>query len=184
MSMRVDLEMWKGFSNLLKRKEIKEFSQLLIEGQIAQEAFIIEKGCLRCYSNSDQDITFQFLFENELFFSIESFLNNKPNSFSLESIEPCIIHSISKNNFNKIIRSSKTLQKQIDNLTFETMIYYENLLSLRSIAEPESRYVRLMTTDPQIIHRIPNYYVASYLGIDPSSLIEIMIKMDLPKNLN
>jgi hypothetical protein len=64
------------------------------------------------------------------------------------------------------------------------MIYYENLLSLRSITEPESRYVKLMTTDPQIIQRIPNYYVASYLGIDPSSLIEIKIRMDLNKNLN
>ena len=79
---------------------------LLEEGQISKTMFFIEEGCLRTCVNSDgKDITTQFFFEGDSVSSIESFRTNTPSLYSIESIEPCVLQTISQKDFHKIIRA-------------------------------------------------------------------------------
>ncbi|MBK0369840.1 Crp/Fnr family transcriptional regulator [Flavobacterium agrisoli] len=147
---------------------------LLNEGEIAKKAFYIEKGCLRiCFNNNGKDITFQFFFEGESVSSIESFRTNQPSIFTIESIEPCIIHSISKKDLQSIVEKSKSIKQQVEEHTFQRLIFYQKLFLSHIKDNPEKRYLDLFENNPKILQRIPQHYIASYLGITSVSLSRI-----------
>ncbi len=173
-TIKADNIAWDNFKDLFKRQEIPAKTILLNEGDIAKKAFFIEKGCLRiCFNNNGKDITFQFFFEGEVVSSIESFRTNQPSLFTIESIEPCIIHSISKKDFQTILDNSPTIKQQLEELTFQRLIYYQKLFLSRIKDNPEKRYLELLKNNPQILLRVPQHYIASFLGITSVSLSRI-----------
>lgn len=165
---------WDKFKYFFKKQEIPAKTILLNEGEIAKQAFFIEKGCLRvCFNNDGKDITFQFFFEGESVSSIESFRTNQPSLFTIESLEPCIIHSISKTDLQTIIDTSTKIKQQIEKHTFKRLIFYQKLFLSRIKDNPEKRYLELLENNPKILLRIPQHYIASFLGITPVSLSRI-----------
>jgi len=173
-NFKIENTKWDDFKHLFKRKEIPSKTILLHEGEIAKQAFYIEKGCLRvCFNNEGKDITFQFFFEGESVSSIESFKTNQPSLFTIESIEPCILYSISKNNFQTITESSTEIKAQIEEHTFQRLIFYQKLFLSRIKDNPEKRYLELVKNNPEILLRVPQHYIASFLGITSVSLSRI-----------
>jgi CRP-like cAMP-binding protein len=165
---------WDKFRHLFKREEITSKTILLEEGKISKKAFFIEKGCLRvCFDNNGKDITFQFFFEGESVSSIESFITNQPSSFTIESIEPSIIHSISKKDFQTILETSSIIKQQLEEQTFQRLIFYQKLFLSRIKDNPEKRYKELVKNNPKILQRVPQHYIASFLGITSVSLSRI-----------
>jgi len=165
---------WDKFRHLFKRQEISAKTTLLKEGGVAKRAFYIEQGCLRvCFNNNGKDITFQFFFEGDVVSSIESFRTGQPSLFTIESIEPCIIHSISKEDANTIISASPAIRQQMEEQTFQRLIFYQRLFLSRIKDNPEKRYLELLENNPEILQRIPQHYIASYLGITAVSLSRI-----------
>lgn len=165
---------WDKFRHLFKRQEIPTKIILLNEGEISKQAFYIEQGCLRvCFNNNGKDITFQFFFEGESVSSIESFRTNQPSLFTIESIEPCIIHSISKRDFQTIIESSTSIKQQVEEYTFQRLIFYQKLFLSHIKDNPEKRYLELLENNPKILLRVPQHYIASFLGITSVSLSRI-----------
>lgn len=165
---------WDQFENLFQRREIPAKEILLNEGEKSKKAFFIEKGCLRlCFNNNGKDITFQFFFENEFVSSIESFIGSEPNMFTIESIEPSIIHFISKKDFESVLRDSESIKRQFEKLTFQKLVQYQKLFLSRIKDNPEKRYAELLKTNPEIILRVPQHYIASFLGITSVSLSRI-----------
>ncbi|MEO6731963.1 MAG: Crp/Fnr family transcriptional regulator [Ferruginibacter sp.] len=165
---------WDKFRHLFKRQEISAKTILLNEGQISKKAFYIEQGCLRiCFNNNGKDITFQFFFEGEGVSSIESFRTNQPSLFTIETLEPSIIHAISKKDFQTILDESPTIEQQIEEHTFQRLIFYQKLFLSRIKDNPEKRYRELLENNPKILQRVPQHYIASYLGITSVSLSRI-----------
>lgn len=165
---------WNEFRHLFKRIEIPAKTTLLREGQISKAAFFIEKGCLRSwFNNNGNDITFQLFFEGEGVSSVESFRTNQPSLFGLESIEHSVIHRISKNDFQLILNSSPTIKQEIEDQTFQRLIYYQRLFLSRIKNNPQQRYEELLHQRPDILKRVPQHYIASYLGITSVSLSRI-----------
>jgi len=165
---------WNNFKHLLIRQEIAAKTELLQEGQISKTIFFIEKGCLRSwFNNNGKDVTFQFFFEGQGVSSIESFLTTQPSMFTIESIEPSVIHSISKNDFETILKTSPAFKQYFDEFIFQRLIFYQHLFLSRIKDNPEKRYKELLAQFPEIIQRIPQHYIASYLGITSVSLSRI-----------
>lgn len=165
---------WENYSHLFKRQEIPAKTTLLQEGQISKMAYLIEKGCLRSWFNSNgKDITFQFFFEGERVASVESFMTNQPSLYNLESIEPCIIHSISKKDFEFILEDSPNIKKEVEELVFKRLLFYQQLFLSRIKDNPQKRYQELLKHRHEILARVPQHYIASYLGITSVSLSRI-----------
>lgn len=176
---------WNRFTHLFKKKEIPAHTELLIEGEFADEAFIILKGCLRTFTaHGPKNITLQFFFEDELFFCIQSFFNNKPSSFSLETIEPCTVYAISKKDFYMIVASSVKIQEQIDQFILNTLLYYQEMFDSKKISNPEEKYARFLKNNPKVLLRIQPFYMSSLFGITTKSLIRIQNKYDLKNKKN
>lgn len=173
-NFKIENTEWDKFRHLFKRQEIPAKTILLNEGEIAKQVFYIEQGCLRiCFDNNGKDITFQFFFESESVSSIESFMTNQPSSFTIESIEPCVIHSISKKDFQSILDISPTIKQQLNEQTFQRLIFYQKLFLSRIKDNPEKRYKELLKNNPEILQRVPQHYIASFLGITSVSLSRI-----------
>src|SRR5687768_18459042 len=106
---------WEKFRHFFRREEIPARTILLQEGQVSERMFYIEKGCIRLSFNKDgKDITFQFFFENEGVSSAESFRSNEPSLFSIETIEPCIVHTLDKKNYAIMIERSALIKQELE----------------------------------------------------------------------
>lgn len=165
---------WDKFSVLFKQEEIPTKTTLLTEGQISKKAYFIEKGCLRLwFNNNGKDLTFQFFFEGDSVSSIESFKTKQPSLFSLESIEPCVIRSISQKDFQFIMENSPEIKNEVDEQIFQRLLFYQQLFLSRIKDNPEKRYKELLEKYPKILQRVPQHYIASYLGVTSVSLSRI-----------
>ncbi|MFT3908990.1 MAG: Crp/Fnr family transcriptional regulator [Ferruginibacter sp.] len=177
----LDDEKKKKYAGYFKRIEVAGKTILLKEGDISKKIFWIEKGCIRVWFNNEgEDISFQFFFEDSAVASIESFRKNIASPITIETIEPCILWYISKNDFDKIINEISeipALRNIFIEAVFErTFDYMKHCLSYIK-DKPEQRYLELLKDKPQIVQRIPQHHIASYLGITKVHLSRIKGKL-------
>jgi len=166
--------MWSRFYHLFERLEIPAKTILLEEGKISKTMYFIEKGCLRTWvNNNGKDITTQFFFEGQKVSSIESFRTNQPSLYSIESIEPCILQTISQKDFKSILDSSHELKTEIEEHLFKRLLQSQRLFFSYLKNNPQQRYEELLEQHPEIVLRVPQHYIASYLGITSVSLSRI-----------
>lgn len=171
-----------GFSGCLKKLEVPAKTTLLKEGEIAKKIFFIEKGCIRVWFNNDgKDLTTQFFFENETVASIESLKKEVPSLLNIETIEPCVLWYISKQDLEKILpelENVSALRDEFINNLFERMFHYMNHFFSFLRDSPLKRYQTLMLEKPMIIQRVPQHYIASYLGVSSVHLSRIKSQLN------
>lgn len=161
----------------ISKPKVKEYDKkelVLSEGEVCKYTYFINKGCLRYFHTiGEQENTAQFFFENAWYTDYESFLTGKPSNQNIETLEKSEL----------ILLSAKDMQQlYIDIPKFERFgrIIAENaFLGIRQRNEmlnnmtAEERYVNLIKERPKVVERIPQHYIASYLGIKPPSLSRI-----------
>ncbi len=184
----LDEEHWNDYTSCFKRIEVPAKTVLLKEGDISQKLYLIEKGCVRAwFNNNGKDITVQFFFENSPVASIESFRKRSPSPVMIETIEPSILWWIHKKDADKIIAEISEMPALRDayiNVLFErTFDYMKHFLSFIKDT-PAQRYLNLIKERPQLVKRIPQHYIASYLGITTVHLSRIKNKLAGKKHGN
>src|SRR5665213_1582253 len=79
----------------LKEIEIPKKKFLLKKGRICHSIYFVEKGLLRCfYTKNDKDVNSWFMKEQDVIFSVESFLNQTPSYESIQALEDSCLHYI------------------------------------------------------------------------------------------
>lgn len=171
---------WDTYKDLFKEIRVESRTVLLREGEVAQKIFFIKEGCLRMsYYSRGRDITFQFFFEGQAVSSIESFTSNQPSQFAIESIEPSVLTVVHKKDFEELAFKYPEIKYKMQEIIIKRLSRYA-LLFLSFIKDtPKQRYLDLLKNEPQIIQRVPQHYIASYLGITPVSLSRIRRKVSL-----
>ncbi|WP_290372968.1 Crp/Fnr family transcriptional regulator [uncultured Muribaculum sp.] len=147
---------------------------LLEEGKVAEKLYLIRKGCLRLFFyNEGKDITFQFFFEGDFVASFDSLYKRTPSLFYLESIEPTELTAIRREDFYNLINYNLSFRQLYEEKLIDRFHAYQQLFLSRIKNTPQRRYEELLKEYPNIIQRVPQYYIASYLGITPVSLSRI-----------
>jgi CRP-like cAMP-binding protein len=173
----LDDDKWLDYISCFKRMEVAAKTVLLHEGEVSKKVFLIEKGCLRVwFNNNGKDITFQFFFENSTVASIESFRKKIPSPLTIEAIEPCVVWWIHKKDIDRIVAEINDIpllrEKFIDAVFERTFDYMKHFFSFIKDT-PQQRYLSLLKEKPQIVKRVPQHYIASYLGISTVHLSRI-----------
>lgn len=141
---------------------------LLEEGKVADKLYLIRKGCLRLFFyNEGKDITFQFFFEEDFVASFDSLYKQQPSLFSLESIEPTEVTFIMRKDFYNFVEQDALIRKEYEEKLIERFHVYQQLFLSRIKNTPQQRYEELLKEYPGIVQRVPQHYIASYLGITP-----------------
>jgi len=170
---------WHEIQDLFKIKIIPEKTILLEDGDVSKYLYMIYEGCLRTYliKEDGTEITAQFFFENQMVASMESAFSGQPGRMYLESIEESKIIIITLQNFKRLFLKYPDLGVALISMLQQRLIYYNELYTSFILNTPEERYEKLINNNPEIINRIPHYYIASYLGITPVSLSRIRTRL-------
>ena len=156
------------------QKDVPAKTILLQEGQISRTMYFVENGCLRTWVNNDgKEITTQFFFEGDSVSSIESFRTNKPSLYSIESLEACVLQTISQQDFQTALEELPELKQKMEEHLFNRLFQAQQLFYSFLKNSPQQRYEELVERYPHIIQRVPQHYIASYLGITSVSLSRI-----------
>jgi len=172
---------WDKYLPYQKRLEIPAKTILLEEGKVSQNYIFIEKGCVRAFfNNNGDDKTVQFFFENEGLTSFDSFTNNVPSLITIETIEPSVVYLLPKKYTLQLVEEL-TLEPEFVQLMLrmfaQRQMHYMNEFFSFIRDTPEQRYQNLLNNRPHIIQRVPQHYIASYLGVSTVHLSRIKSKI-------
>jgi CRP-like cAMP-binding protein len=172
---------WNKYAAMQERRVVPARTVLLREGKRVQHYYFVEDGCLRVwFNNKGKDVTMQFFFENEGAISIESFQQNIPSAVTIESIEPTTLQVLPRKAFAQMIEelsAEPALLKVLLEISFARQRHYMNEFVSRLRDTPEERYAQLLKERPHIVKRVPQHYIASYLGISSVHLSRIKSKL-------
>jgi CRP/FNR family transcriptional regulator, anaerobic regulatory protein len=162
------------FLNRLTIKKLKRKELLLREGEVCRHAYFINTGCIRYfYTIEGEQHTMQFFFENGWYTDYESFLSGSPSRQNIEALEKCELLMLSREDLNQLYVEVPKFER------FGRLVAENAFLGLHkrnimlSNFKPEERYLQLLQERPKVMERIPQHYIASYLGIKPESLSRI-----------
>jgi CRP-like cAMP-binding protein len=159
---------------LWKERFIKKGDFFLAEGQICRQVGFIGNGLMRYYINHEgEDKTYAFAQENNFVCNNESFIPQVPSTKIIQALEDCEILQISHDDleiFYKSIRHGERFGR----LVIE-QVFIKTLQDFTSFYTdpPELRYEKFINTHPDLQQRIPQYHIASYVGVKPQSLSRI-----------
>lgn len=162
---------------IIKNEDIiREYSKdaiLLREGQIAKECFLVLKGCVKRYYLKDgEEKIMEFYTENDPI-APASYTTQEPSQYYLSCVETCIISTGTAERTERFLqkfpRFVPIFVKIGDNLSAKKQEFLDDFKNL----SPEIRYQKLLETRPELVNRVPQYMIASYLGIQPESLSRI-----------
>jgi CRP-like cAMP-binding protein len=162
------------FVGCLTVKHYKKGSQLSHEGRTNSTVCFIEKGAVLIYNTVDhRKNVYNFFFENEFTGDYESFLTRKPAKYSMEAIEDTITYNLHYNDMQRMYDKHLEFNK-VGRFVAEAQFLRLTQRNTSLLSEkPEERYLNLITEKPQVLQRVPQYYVASYLGITPEALSRV-----------
>ena len=164
--------------SLFRVKKLQKGQHLLQAGNICKNIFFIERGLVRYYALIDgEEKTAYFNKEGEFVCDYASYLPQAPSIINIQALEPCIVYFISRNNMELLYERVK-YGERFGRLAIEEV--YVNLIhQVNSLYNdpPELRYQLFLTKFPDTAQRIPQYYIASYVGIKPQSLSRIRKRM-------
>lgn len=168
---------WDKYLEFQQRVEVPAKTVLLEEGKVSKHYIFVEKGCVRlAFNNKGNDKTVQFFFENEGLSSFESFVKSTPSLFTIETIEPSIVYLLPKIQMNQLMtelsHEPDFLNLMLE-ITTERQLHYMHEFVSFIRDTPEERYQNLLNDRPHIIQRVPQHYIASYLGVSKVHLSRI-----------
>ena len=159
---------------LFHKKVFKKGEHLLQAGNVCRYVIFIETGLVRYYINSDgEERTTYFSKEGEFVCYYASFLPQIPSDLSIQALEDTSIFVISFNDLQEFYREVE-YGERFGRLGIEQVF----LNAINQVASfytdtPELRYRKFLYDFRDIVQRIPQYYIASYVGIKPQSLSRI-----------
>jgi CRP-like cAMP-binding protein len=145
---------------------------------VCSQVFFIINGLIRLYAvNNGKEICRQFFFENTFFSEYESFLHQKPSRTFVDVLEDTRVYSFSytdMQHFYEVVPGFQLVGRKIAEQLFVKISERVNSFLTET---PEVRYGQLVDSRPKVLQRIPQYMIASYLGITPEHLSRLRKKL-------
>lgn len=143
-------------------------------GETNQYIGFIKKGLVRYYVyKNDEEATFEFAKELEFISDYQSFSLNRTSLQNIQAIEDCellVVNYADVQHFFNTTKNGNLLGRLVIEHRFDVMV--NQLLSIY-MQNQEERYTHFITTYSDLAQRIPQYLIASYVGIKPQSLSRI-----------
>jgi CRP-like cAMP-binding protein len=146
---------------------------LLKEGQRSRNYYFVLKGCIRTYYLIDgEEKTTAFYLENESFAPLCS-VNGQPAEHYVACVEDSLLTVANSEMEKTIFEKFPRFEKLCRMLTEEKLAQQQAIFDDFKTSSPEQRYLHLLKTRPELLQRVPQHQLASYLGILPQSLSRI-----------
>jgi CRP-like cAMP-binding protein len=139
-------------------------------GEIENYINFIELGLARKYYKKDnEEINTQISYEGHIIHAQESFHSRTPSEYTIEAIEPLELTSITFDCLEKVYSSSEKMQRLGRLVITATMVLKDKWQSQLVKLTPRERFINFVTKHPELMQRVPQKYLASYLNIKPET---------------
>lgn len=148
----------------------KKGTILLEEGQYSRNGYFVLKGCLRTYYVVDgEEKTTAFYTELEGL-TPHCVVNKKPSEYYISCVENSIITVTNPDMEAQIFEQFPKFESLCRILSEELLVKQQIDFDAFKTRSPEQRYLNLLEKRPDLVQRVPQHQLASYLGITPPSL--------------
>lgn len=157
------------FISLFENKAIKKKEYLLRPGDVCRTENFINKGCLRMFSVDENgfDHIVQFGIEDWWMSDLYSFLTKTPTNYTIQALEDTEVMQITKSNFELLFERIPKFERFYRIMFQSAFIAHQNRISKNLSLTAEKRYIDFVNQFPKLEQRIPQKYIASYLGMTP-----------------
>lgn len=145
---------------------LKKGELLLRAGEVAGLILYLKKGLVRSYSlREGKEVCNWFMREGRIIISVESFLQQIPAEEWIQALESCECWGITYAELEEIYRRFPRFERIGRLITGHYYCLSEARHNSQRQRTPEEKYDYMMTTDPDLVRRVQNNYMASYLDI-------------------
>ena len=163
------------FISRLNFRKIRRRQYILQEGDICKHYTFVNKGCLRLYNidvNGVEHIL-QFAGEDWWIADIGSFYKENPTSLYIDALEPTEILQIEKSDLIEAFVTYPSFDRVFRVLVENAFVGLQKRVLQNIGSTAEERYLTFVENYPQLVSRIPQTQIASYIGITPEFLSKI-----------
>ena len=165
---------WLFITATFVEKQFPRKTVLLSAGTVAREVYFLVEGCLRLYYEKDgADRSAFFFTEGQFAGAYDSFVTQTPSPHFLETLEPCRVLSVSYDGLQRLYEQVPAMNELVRKVMEHRFVELHQLFTAFILDSPEERYRYLLQHRPDLLNRIPQHHLATYLGITPISLSRI-----------
>ena len=169
--------------NNIQKKYVTKGQILQFKGELSDKSYFVKSGLLRSYfiDKNCKEYIFMFAPEGWIISDFVSQTYKTPSELVIEAIEDSEVEIINKELVDNLIsKSSKFNSSDIEKLNKRIAVLQKRVIMLMSATAWE-RYQHFLDTYPDIILRVPQKMIASYLGITPEALSNLRSNMSKKK---
>jgi CRP-like cAMP-binding protein len=162
-------------------KKLRRKQYLLQEEDVCKTVAFVEKGALRLYkTNVDgSEHIVQFALEGAFMTDLYSFLTQEPSIYNIDAIEDSELVLITRSASDELRKLSPKYQEFIFQATSEAYTQLEKRITSIISLSLDERYKELTANFPDIIQRVPQHMIASYMGLNPETLSRVRKRISI-----
>jgi CRP-like cAMP-binding protein len=162
---------------LAKHEQIKKGEYLIKHGQVCDKLYFVTKGIFKLgYTNeTGEEVVLDFIFQNSFAVDYVSFLLQRPTEMDIIAVKDCQLLSFERKSILMLYEENIKFQKMGRLISEFYFIRFAERIKENSLP-PKERYEKLVSTSCELILEIPQYLIASYLGISPEWLSKLRAK--------
>jgi len=152
------------------KRHFNKKSIVTTAGEVENYLNFIDSGLVRkYYKKANEEVNTQISYEGHIIHSQESFHSRTPSEYTIETIEPTEFTSITYECLEKMYSSSEKMQRLGRLVITATMVLKDKWQSQLVKLSPRERFISFVTRHPELMQRVPQKYLASYLNIKPET---------------
>ena len=162
----------------LQPMELKRREYLLREGEVCRYNYFVEKGCLRMFFNNDKMVeqTTQFAIENWWLSDYFSYARQSPSEYAIQAVEKSVIVAVDNHLQDDLFVELPQLERYFRIMMQRALSASQLRVKMIYQLSKEDMYRHFNNSYPQFFQRVPQYMIASYLGLTPEYLSELRKK--------
>lgn len=169
---------WQALQDCLTIRHLKKGDVLVKEGSVCNAVSFINKGLLRFYMLVDgKEVCTGFFVENQYASAYESFLTRQPYTDIIDALEDTELLELNYNQMQYLYANHPVFQVFGRKMAEYLFIFISKRNNALQLLTPEQRYQRLIAQNSALLQRVPQYMLASYIGVTPEHLSRIRRKL-------
>ncbi|HLX93998.1 MAG TPA: Crp/Fnr family transcriptional regulator [Puia sp.] len=159
-----------ALSSMVEVRNFEKHENIIVPGQTEKYINLVVKGLVRKYfiKGIEEKVTY-IAKENFLINSMGSFLSESPSIYCLEAIEPTTLLSITKKNLENLYDTHHSIER-LSRLVLTSLFIQKERQEYNQVKmSVRERFVQFMENNADLLQRVPQKYLASYLNIKPET---------------